>query len=84
MLVSIPTAASLIGVSTATVRRWYRQGRLPVVRLSKRAIRIDLDDLNDFLFAGRALDAHSEHAGLTRDRRLLTDHEAKNVGRFEG
>src|SRR5688572_29788452 len=43
---SISQAATLLGISRVTVWRWIRDGRLPVVRLGRRTIRITRDDLD--------------------------------------
>ena len=42
---TIADAASLVRVSTKTVRRWIAEGRLPAQRYGPRLIRIRLGDL---------------------------------------
>ena len=43
---SVSQAAALLGISRVTIWRWIRDGRLPVVRLGRRTIRISRDDLD--------------------------------------
>jgi len=38
MLRDVQTAASELGVGQSTLRRWIREGRLPVVRLGRRVL----------------------------------------------
>lgn len=45
MLVTIEFAASELGVSIRTVRRWIEEGTLRTVELSPRMVRIRADDL---------------------------------------
>lgn len=47
-LVSIERAAEFLGVTTRTVRLWISSGELPALRLGKRLIRIDYEDLRNF------------------------------------
>jgi len=51
MLLSVLEGAQRAQVSVATFRRWYRVGRFPVLRLSRRVIRVDVADLERFLAA---------------------------------
>lgn len=44
--VTIQEAAAILHVSIATIRRMIRSGRLPVVRLGPRTIRIRREDLD--------------------------------------
>ncbi|MCH8824009.1 MAG: helix-turn-helix domain-containing protein [Planctomycetes bacterium] len=37
--------AERFGVSVTTVRRWVRAGRIPYIRVSRRVIRFDLDEI---------------------------------------
>jgi len=55
-------AAQILGLKPATIRAWTHQGRLPYVRLSSRAIRYKLSDLERLIREGerpafRAVDA---------------------------
>jgi excisionase family DNA binding protein len=51
MLLRVGEAAKRANVSRATVRRWYTQGRIPVVKFGYRVLRIDEDDLDFFVQA---------------------------------
>lgn len=44
-LLTIAEAADLLSVSTVTVSRWRRQGRLPTLKVGPRAVRIRRADL---------------------------------------
>jgi len=48
-LARFPQAANRLGVKVPTLRRWVREGRVPVIRLSKRALRFDLNSLDLFI-----------------------------------
>jgi excisionase family DNA binding protein len=48
-LLTIPETASRLRVSEKTVRRLVRAGILPAVRVSAGAIRIEADELDDWL-----------------------------------
>jgi len=43
-LLTIPKAASILGVSPATLRKWHAERRLPTVKLG-RAVRVRLSDV---------------------------------------
>lgn len=61
-LLSFKEAAALLGVSAVSVKRWTLAGYLPVVRLSKRLVRIPLDKLKAFIDAG-GITASEKQAG---------------------
>jgi excisionase family DNA binding protein len=44
-----PQAASRLGVKVPTLRKWVREGRVPVIRLSARALRFDPRALDKFI-----------------------------------
>ena len=49
-LLRIKEAAEMLGISTETLRRWDREGKLPAVRVSERGDRrYKLDDLKRFI-----------------------------------
>lgn len=48
-LLSVDEVARRLQVSTHTVKQWIREGRLPVIRPSRRVIRIPEDALETFL-----------------------------------
>jgi excisionase family DNA binding protein len=48
-LLRVGEAATLLSVKPATIRSWVLKRRLPVVRLSARAIRLRRADLEKFL-----------------------------------
>ena len=49
-LLRIKEAAGMLGISTETLRRWDREGKLPAVRVSERGDRrYKLDDLKRFI-----------------------------------
>ena len=52
MLLSVDQAAERLGTSTRFIRRLRFEGRIPVIKLGKH-IRIDSDDLEAFIAAGR-------------------------------
>lgn len=51
-VLDIRATAELVGVSTRTVRKWVRDGRLRPLRLSTRTVRFLRSDLLDALRAG--------------------------------
>jgi excisionase family DNA binding protein len=44
-LMPISEAADVLGVTPGTLRRYIREGRLPVVRLHERTLRVRDEDL---------------------------------------
>lgn len=48
-LASIQDTAAYLGTSTKTVRRYIAAGRLKAYRLGDRAVRVDLDQLDELL-----------------------------------
>lgn len=50
---TVRKVATAIGVSISTVRRLIRAGKLPVIRLSRRAVRVSDDDLRAFVASRR-------------------------------
>jgi excisionase family DNA binding protein len=52
MMITLEAAATRIGCSIATVRRLSRDGALPVVRISRRNVRVPADAVEQYL-AGR-------------------------------
>ena len=52
MLLTVNQAAERLGTSTRFIRRLRFEGRIPVIKLGKH-IRIDSDDLEAFIAAGR-------------------------------
>lgn len=50
-LLTARDVAGRLGLSTETVLRWAKRGRLPAVYLSSRAIRFREDDLDAWLAA---------------------------------
>jgi excisionase family DNA binding protein len=48
-LLSEPEAASFLGLSTWTVRRWRLEGKLSAVKMGHRSIRYRQSDLELFL-----------------------------------
>lgn len=51
-LLSLPEAASRLGVSRHTMRAWIRQRRLPFVRLGRRVL-LHPRDVENFIEANR-------------------------------
>lgn len=49
----IKTAAARLGVSTITVRRMVRSGRIPAYRVGTKLIRIPAQSVTDFLAASQ-------------------------------
>jgi len=45
----LPEAAELLGISNATLRKWVFERRFPFIRVSCRAIRFRVSDIQDFL-----------------------------------
>lgn len=52
-LLTVAEAAKLLKVSTVTVQRWLKQGRLPAYRVGPRAVRIRHADLTALLVPTR-------------------------------
>ena len=50
-LLTARDVAELLGLSTETVLRWVRSGKLPAIRLPSGAIRFDADELDEWLAA---------------------------------
>jgi excisionase family DNA binding protein len=50
-LLTAREVADLLGVSTETVLRWTRAGKLPAIRLPGGAIRYQRDELDQWLAA---------------------------------
>jgi excisionase family DNA binding protein len=48
-MVSIAVAAEHVSVSQLTIRRWIAAGKLKGYRVGPRLIRVDLDELDQFL-----------------------------------
>ncbi len=46
--ISIQAAAELLGVSVPTLRRWCRDGLVPVHRLGPRLLRFDAAELQEW------------------------------------
>lgn len=61
-LVDAETLADRYGVAPKTIRKWGASGFLPVVKLSRRAVRYPLADC-DKVIQGRRVNAVSEVAG---------------------
>jgi len=51
MLLKLKEVARELGVALITVRRWCRAGTLRCVRMGRRQIRVDSDDLLAFIAA---------------------------------
>jgi len=47
-LLRIGEAADYLGIATGTLYHWVSEERIPVVRISPRAIRFRLSDLSDW------------------------------------
>ena len=52
MLLTVEQAAERLGTSVRFIRRLRTEGRIPVIKLGKH-IRIDSDDLDELIQAGR-------------------------------
>ena len=85
---TVAEAARILKVSTVTVHRWLKQGRLPSYHLGPRYIRIRRSDLGAILKpAGRSKAGAPEedgHDGVNLTVRPLTDEElARGLAAFE-
>ncbi len=52
-LLTLRDAAALLAVSYWTIRGWIETGKLPAIRLSKKLVRINREDLRTFVAAHR-------------------------------
>jgi len=79
-LLTIAEAAKLLKVSTATLHRWLKQGRLRAYRVGPRAVRVHRTDLAKLLVATSPprKPGHSEEPSQPTDRVVppLTEAEA--------
>jgi excisionase family DNA binding protein len=50
-LLTVREACAILTLRERTVRSWIAGGKLPAVRLSRRAIRVRLGDVEDFIRA---------------------------------
>jgi len=57
-LLSYTEAAKLLGISEVSAKRYGASGLLPVVRFSKRMVRIPLDKLEALIEAGGIKEEH--------------------------
>lgn len=48
-LLTVREVAQLLGVSTETILRWTRAGKLPAIRLSSNALRFREEDLDAWM-----------------------------------
>lgn len=48
-LLKIKELAAMTGLNVVTLRQWTSQGRLPFVRLSKKAVRYRLSDIETWI-----------------------------------
>ena len=53
-LLTIEQVAEILQVSTRTVRRYIKAGRLPSINLGERIVRVSEGDLGTFIDQGRA------------------------------
>ena len=74
-LLTIGEAARLLKVSTVTVQRWLKQGRLPAYRVGPRAVRIRRQDLAALLTPARRTEGEATPAQLQTTIRPLTKEE---------
>jgi len=49
--ISLPEAAARLSISPPTLRRWVFERRFPFIRVSSRAIRFRITDIENFLTA---------------------------------
>lgn len=50
-LVSVRTAAQKVGVSTTTIRKYVKSGKIPGYRVGDRVFRVSLNDVTKMLLA---------------------------------
>lgn len=48
-LITVKEASKILGVTERTVYTYISSGKFPVIRINRKQIRIDKDDLTDFL-----------------------------------
>lgn len=48
-LVTVTMAASRIQVSTSTIRKWIREGRIASIKFSRRCVRVSVLELERYL-----------------------------------
>lgn len=67
-LLNVQEAADYLGLATGTVYHMISEGRLPVIRLSKRCVRFRLEDIEAWLDK-RAAPSHLPVASKLRHSR---------------
>ena len=83
-LLTVAETARLLKVSTVTIHRWLKQGRLPSYRVGPRAVRVRRADLNAVVHRADADEAQSPGPGYRivtsiEDIRPLTEEEKQRV-----
>jgi excisionase family DNA binding protein len=75
-LLTIPEAAELLKVSTVTISRWRRQGKLQAFKVGPRAVRIRRGDLLEIFAPYRGAEATLE----ARSETTLTENAGGHAG----
>lgn len=73
---TVPETAELLKVSSVTVSRWLKQGRLPAYRVGPRAVRIRRIDVQELLTPAAATSDEETHAVSSRGRPTSSDSTA--------
>lgn len=85
-LLTIEEAARFLKVSTVTIHRWLKQGRLPAYRLGPRYVRIRRGDLATVLRPTGREEVEPMREAMPIQTKLkvvpLNDEEVKRVGDF--
>lgn len=73
---TVPETAELLKVSSVTVSRWLKQGRLPAYRVGPRAVRIRRIDVQELLTPAAANSDEETRAVSSRGRPTSSDSTA--------
>jgi len=59
MRLSIPKAAEKLGISSASLRNWVKDNRIPYYKIGQKLLFVDEEDIDDFINFSRISSADS-------------------------